>query len=126
MRSALATATKPAVRRGVTIVEVLVALVIVTIGLLGVSGSSVVAMRAVARVRHERAATNRALSRLALLYAGGCGRAASGELEPQPDGLGERWIVEHARPEVALLTSRVEWRDHGRPRALVLRSALLC
>jgi hypothetical protein len=100
--------------------------VIVTVGLLGASGSSVVAMRAVARVGHERAATNRALSRLALLYAGGCGRAASGESEPQSDGLGEQWIVDHTRPEVALLTARVEWRDHGRPRELVLESALLC
>jgi Tfp pilus assembly protein PilV len=109
-----------------TVVEVLVALVIVSVGLLGAAGSLAIATRALTRVRNEQAATTHAVSRLAVLAAAGCDRASSGTAAPGRDGMEERWIVEHSRSNVALLASRVEWQERNRAHALVLRSAVLC
>src|SRR6476661_1454215 len=57
------------VRRAFTVVEVLVALVVVTVGLLGVAGASAMALRASNAALRERAAITRARTRLALLGA---------------------------------------------------------
>jgi hypothetical protein len=113
-------------RTGLSVVEVLVALVIVSAGLLGAAGSSAIAVRALTRVHRERAASTRGASRLAVLAAAGCDRASSGMTDPGRDGIGERWVVERGRPSVALLTSYVEWHDRDRRRELVFRSAMLC
>lgn len=110
---------------GFTVVEVLVALVIVTVGLLGVAGASATALRASSAALRERAAATRARSRLALLEAAGCLNAASGELHGA-NGLTDRWTVEAIANGVRLAEVRAEWDDTGRRRALVLRGALLC
>ena len=112
-------------RRGFTVVEVLVALVIVTVGLLGVAGASAMALRASNAALRERAAVTRARTRLALLQAAGCGRATGGEL-PLAAGLVDRWRVEAAVNGVRLMQVRAEWDDVGRRRSVLLRSALLC
>lgn len=110
---------------GFTVVEVLVALVIVTVGLLGVAGASATALRASNAALREREAATRARTRLATLEAAGCATAESGERH-LAGGLTDSWIVGTATHGVRLLDVRVQWDDTGRRRALVLRSAILC
>lgn len=112
-------------RPGFTVVEVLVALVIVTVGLLGVAGASAMALRASNAALRERAAVTRARTRLALLQAAGCGGAADGQL-PLAAGLVDRWTANAAVNGVRLVQVRAEWDDVGRRRSVLLRSALLC
>jgi prepilin-type N-terminal cleavage/methylation domain-containing protein len=112
-------------RRGFTVVEVLVALIVVAAGLLGVAGASALALRASNAAMREQAAVSRARSRLALIEAGGCGSAVSGERH-LATGLVDRWNVGPLGHGVRLVDVSAEWEDTGRRRTLTLRSALLC
>jgi Tfp pilus assembly protein PilV len=112
-------------RPALTIVEVLVALMLVSVGLLGVAGTSALSFRTVVAAERERRAAQRVTMRLARLTAAGCERASSGELQ-EPD-LTERWTVVSAAGGIALIDAGVEWQGRGaQRRSLVLRSALVC
>ena len=115
----------PRAEHGFTLVEVLVALVVVTVGLLGVAGASALALRASSAALRERATVTRMRTRLALLSAAGCASAAGGHLS-LPAGLEDRWTVDPAVNGVRLVELRGEWDDLDRRRSVVLRSALLC
>ena len=112
-------------RDAFTVVEVLVALVIVTVGLLGVAGASATALRASNAALREQAAVARARTRLALLDAAGCGIAANGT-QLLSTGLEDRWTVAAVTNGVRFVEVRMEWDDVGRRKAVLLRSALLC
>jgi type IV pilus assembly protein PilV len=114
-----------AARRGFTVVEVLVALIVVAVGLLGVAGASAIALRASHAVMREQSAVSRARSRLALIQSGGCRSAASGERQVGPD-LTDRWTVGPLVHGVRLAEVSSDWDDTGRRRTVTLRSALLC
>ncbi len=116
----------PRRRAGLTIVEVLVALVILGVGLLGMAGSSALLLRTATSAALEQRAVRRLELRLASLIANGCGRAMSGTQENASDGVLERWTVEAAAHGAALIEASAQWRDGARARHLVLRSALLC
>ena len=113
-------------RFGLTIVEVLVALVILGVGLLGMAGSSALLFRTATSAALEERAVRRLELRLASLVATGCGRAISGTREAGDDGVLERWTVEAAGHGAALIEASAQWRDGARIRRFVLRSALLC
>lgn len=112
-------------RRGFTVVEVLIALIIVTIGLLGVAGASAVALRASGAALRERSAVTRARTRLVLLEAGGCAAATSGELRLAA-GRVDRWSAGPATNGVRLVQVRAEWDDTRGRRSVLLQGALLC
>ena len=112
-------------RRGFTVVEVLVALLIVAVGLLGVAGSSALALRSASAAMREQSAVARARTRLALIESGGCGSAVSGE-NHLATGLVDRWTVGPLTSGVRLLDASADWDDVGRRRTVILRSALLC
>lgn len=112
-------------RRGFTLVEVLVALIVVTVGLLGVAGVSATAVRAAGAAIRERAAVTRARSRIALLQSAGCIGAADGELWME-GRLVERWRVGPAMNGVRLIEAHAEWDDMGQRRMLLIPGALLC
>ena len=59
-------------RRGTTLVELLVALVVVTVGLLGLAGSAALVARELGASRREAAVTAAARSRLERLTSGPC------------------------------------------------------
>ena len=111
-------------RPAVTVVEVLVALMLVSIGLMGIAGTSAISFRTVVASERERRAMQRVTMRLARLTAGGCERASSGEA--QELDLHERWTVVSTNGGVALVDASVDWSGRGAQRSLVLRSALLC
>jgi Tfp pilus assembly protein PilV len=112
-------------RPALTVVEVLVALMLVSVGLLGIAGTSALSFRTVVAVERERRAMQHATIRFAGLAAAGCARASSGELHEAD--LHERWIVASAAGGVALVDASVDWQGKGsQRRSLTLRSALLC
>jgi Tfp pilus assembly protein PilV len=116
----------PSARPGLTVVEVLTALVIVSVGLLAMAGTSALSLRTVAAATRERRALRRLDLRLAALAAAGCGRAAGGTAADSRDSVRERWTVGAVIHGAALVDAGVEWREGARVRSITHRSALLC
>jgi Tfp pilus assembly protein PilV len=112
-------------RAGLTVVEVLVALVLLAVGLLGVAGQGAIAMRASSTAARERRAAQRAADRVALLRAQGCGAVRSGSADDPAAALTESWTVGPAGSAVAI-DVEVRWRAPAGPRMLPLRSGILC
>ncbi|HET7189586.1 MAG TPA: hypothetical protein VFI52_15650 [Gemmatimonadaceae bacterium] len=113
-------------RAGLTVVEVLAALVMVSVGLLGVAGTSALALRTASFASRERHALGRLQLRLATLAAAGCGSASSGSVAAAADGVREEWTVGPELRGAALVTASVEWRDGAGSRAMTARSAIVC
>lgn len=126
MRFHLSCALRRRRRAGLTVVEVLAALVVVSVGLLGMAGTSALSFRAATAAGRERRAVARLQLRLAMLSATGCRRAASGVEAGAVDGVLVRWTVADAVGGAALIEASAEWVEGGRSRSLALRSALLC
>ena len=122
-RDAISDATGP---RGVSIVEVLVALVLLSVGLLGVAGNGAIAARASSGAARERRAVQRAGDRLAALREQGCSVARSGALSDPRAALAERWTVGAVVGGAALVDEEVRWRAPAGERTLLLRGGLLC
>jgi prepilin-type N-terminal cleavage/methylation domain-containing protein len=118
--------TGPARHRGVSIVEVLVALVLLAVGLLGVAGNGAIAMRASGGAARERRAAQRAGDRLAALREQGCASARSGTLVDPAAALVERWTVGAVAAGAALVDAEVRWRAPAGQRVLLLRGGILC
>ncbi len=115
-------------RAGLSVVEVLVALVVVSVGLLGMAGTSALSLRTATSAAREWRAVRRLELRLAALAAAGCTGAATGSagaLE-EGDGVRERWTEAAPLRGAALVEVAADWRDGARVRETVLRSAILC
>jgi Tfp pilus assembly protein PilV len=126
MRSHHDTAGRPRRRSGLTIAELLVALVLLTVGLLGVAGASARAIGVSGKAARERRATQRAADRIAVLASQGCSAARSGSFVDSTLSLTERWTVSSSAAGVALVTADVRWMAQGGARSIALRSAILC
>jgi type IV pilus assembly protein PilV len=111
---------------GVSVVEVLVALVLLAIGLLGVAGNGAIAVRASSSAARERRAAQRAADRLAALREQGCATARSGALVDPGSATIERWTVGAVVGGAALTDVEVRWRAPAGQRVILLRSGLLC
>ena len=129
MRSADASAhhTRTVSRRrsGVSIVEVLVALVLLAVGLLGVAGNGAIAVRASAGAARERRAAQRAADRLAALREPGCAAARSGALVDPAAAAVERWTVGAVAGGATLVDVEVRWRAPGGQLGQLLRGGEL-
>jgi len=113
-------------RRGLSIVEVLVALVLLTVGLLGVAGASARAIRVSSAAARERRGTQRAADRIALIASQGCTAARSGMLADSVASMTEQWTVTRSAATVAFVDADVRWSASGGTRSVTLRSAILC
>ncbi|HEV7990405.1 MAG TPA: prepilin-type N-terminal cleavage/methylation domain-containing protein [Gemmatimonadaceae bacterium] len=113
-------------RAGLSIVEVLVALVLITVGLLGVAGASARAIRVSTSAARERRATQRAANRVAVLASQGCSAARGGALADSAAQMSERWTVTPTAAGVSLVDAAVRWNASGGARSVTLRSAILC
>lgn len=125
MRTSLRLTTPSARRRGFSIVEVIVAMMIVTVGLLGIAGSTALALRTTLDATRRRDAAERAQSRLALLAATGCARASSGSATDATRQLTEQWSV-RATGQFQQVTDSITWVGASGSGTFTLTTAIPC
>jgi prepilin-type N-terminal cleavage/methylation domain-containing protein len=111
-------------RRGFTLVELLVAVVLIEIGLLALVASGASLVRQVTTTRARLAAVNAAANRLQLLGATPCA-AANGTSANSP-GLVERWTADVQPNGTRELRDSVTFLAMGSTHAIVLRTRLPC
>jgi len=109
-----------------SVVEVLVALMIVSIGLLGIAGSSALALRSTLDAAHRREAAQRATSRVAQLASAGCDLAANGAAIDAEHQIAERWTVASRVNGFAMVTDSVSWMSARGSRTFSLTTAISC
>ena len=113
-------------RSGLSVVEVLVALMLVTVGLLAMAGSTALALRTSSDALRRRQASQRIASRMAQLSATGCALARAGAIvDPQLNGI-ERWTVAPTANGFAEVTDSVDWLTPNGRRTLAIVSAIPC
>ena len=120
------TATPRPRRCGLSVVEVLVALLLVTIGLMGIAGNTAVALRTTMEAARRHDATQRALIRLAQLSAAGCTQVMSGALTDTAQQVSEEWDVLAGPNGFTTFTERVDWLSARGPATMSLRGAIAC
>jgi prepilin-type N-terminal cleavage/methylation domain-containing protein len=113
-------------RDGFSIVEVLVALVLLTVGMLGIAGNCSLAVRVTGAAAHERRAAQRAADRIAELTSQGCVAARGGLITGDAAEFSERWTIGASGSSAALVDAEVRWASPSGERSVVLRSAILC
>lgn len=111
-------------RPGFTLVETLVALVLLQIGMLAVAGTGAVAARELAIARRTALAAEVARNRVETLRAGAC--TASGRGSASANGLVESWSVVADGSTRAIVDSVEFPLPGGRRGVQVARAALLC
>src|SRR3954468_11725557 len=100
-------------RSGLSIVELLVALVLLAVGLLGVAGAGARAMRMGAAAARERRAAQRASDRVATIASQGCAAARGGVLVDSVASMTEQWAVTPTAAGVALVSADLHWAASG-------------
>jgi Tfp pilus assembly protein PilV len=111
-------------RRGFTLVETLVALVLVQFGLLAVAAMSGVAARDVATATRISSARDVARERVERLRAGACGATLEGSASTP--ALTEHWSI-RGDSIVRFVRDSVEYRlPAGRRGRIVIEQAVLC
>jgi prepilin-type N-terminal cleavage/methylation domain-containing protein len=89
----------PRSRSGFTVMELIVAIVILSVGLLGLAATSGVVMRLIGGGSHQTVAANVALARFETLRALSCGRVAGGSASNR--NVQEIWTVTPVGPVAA-------------------------
>ncbi len=113
-------------RSGFSVVEVLVALMLVTVGMMAIAGSTALALRTTLDATRRREAEERATTRLSLLSAAGCAAASAGVSIDSTARVAERWWVVMQANGVATITDSVDWISARGPRSFALTSAVTC
>ena len=117
--------------RGFTIVEVLIALILLTVGALALAAGSGMAVRMIGRGGQLTEAATLAAGRIEILRrlgrtgSPGCGALVSGSLVP-PGQLAEQWWVSGsgaARTVVVVVSYPGRWATSGDSVATVIRCA---
>lgn len=111
---------------GFSIVDVLVALMLIAVGLMGLAGSTTLALRTTLDAAHRREAAARVSSRLAQLEAAGCARAAGGFAADSSRQIAERWTVAARINGFSTVTDQVDWMSARGARSFALTSAIPC
>jgi Tfp pilus assembly protein PilV len=109
-----------------TVVEVLVALVVLAAGLLALGGSGALAIRSTAAATRERRAVQGGADRIAVLRAGGCAAARSGAAADSTARIAERWTVGAVAGGAVMVDEEVRWSTPAGWRTVLLRGAILC
>ena len=112
-------------RQGFSIVEVIVAMMIVTIGLLGIAGSTTIALRTTVDANRRRDAAAQAQSRLAMLSAAGCARASGGSATDPARRVTEQWSV-RAIGAFQVATDSITWIGASGNGAFALTTTIPC
>lgn len=111
-------------RYGFTLIEVLVAIVLIHVGLLSLVAASAMLVRRSTETRAESAALEAASNRLETLGAGPC--TPSSGTTTGPFGLREEWSAQLVPPATLFVRDSVSYGIPSRRRAIVLRIGVPC
>jgi Tfp pilus assembly protein PilV len=111
-------------RNAFTLIEVLIAVVLIDVGLLALVGAGSVLVRRTTELRLRAAAARVAADRLQLLGAGAC--AASSGIAAGAQGLREFWSATSPTNGVREFYDSVAFSVAGVDRAVALRTRLPC
>lgn len=114
----------PRSRLGLSIIEVLMALVLVAVGIVGIAGASALALRTATASAQEHRAQRRAELRIAQLSARGCAGPSFGS--DSASAILEHWSITTVANGGALLDEVVSWPAARGARRVALRTALIC
>src|SRR5690348_9446427 len=114
----------PSARRGFTLVEVLVAIVLIEVGLLALSASSAIVVREALLARARVAALETSRNRVETLAASPCA-ATSGSVSVG-SGLRDDWSTQLVPGSAREIRDSVTVTVQGRTRAVVLRTRTPC
>lgn len=112
-------------RSGFTLVELLVAVVLVDVGLLAIVGAGAVVVRRTSELRARSTAVRVASNRLELLRGiGPCTTVTGGE--DMPSGMAEAWSVQVQASDVRDITDSVSYQSPTGSAGVVLRTRVPC
>jgi len=113
-------------RSGLSVIEVLVALILVSVGLMGIAGSTALALRTTLESTRRRHAAQRVESRFAQLSAAGCAHAVGGNDSDTPQQLSEQWAVAARVNGFATISDTVTWMTASGTKSFSMSSAIAC
>ncbi|CAN5919470.1 hypothetical protein BH11GEM1_BH11GEM1_36100 [soil metagenome] len=126
MRTAHLSSNVRQCRPGFSVVEVMVALIVVSVGLLAIAGSTALTLRTSLDATRRHAAAEQAASRVARLTAGGCDRAAGGRAASADGQMTEQWSVGARVNGFLVVSDTVRWTSARGARTFSLASAIAC
>lgn len=110
--------------RGLTLVELVVAVMIFTVGLLGLASTAGVVVRQMGEGASQTIAAQTAASRFESLRATPCLNVTGGTAKVR-SGVSEVWIRQTA-PRSIIVTDTVKYTSRGKTRRYVYRSVIPC
>lgn len=110
-------------RKGFSLIELMVAIMILTVGLLGLAASSAVATQMIGAGGRHTLAASVAQSRFEMLRRGRCAALTSGSSYTR--GVSESWQIDSVRAS-AFITARVTYQTRRGPRTQTYRSVRPC
>ena len=110
-------------RQGFSLIELMVAIMVLTVALLGLAASSAVATQMIGAGGRHTLAASVAQSRFEMLRRGSCQALAGGSSYTR--GVSESWQVDSIRTS-AFITARVTYHTRRGPRTQTFRSVRPC
>ena|SRR5688572_13996393 len=110
-------------RKGFSLIELMVAMMVLTVALLGLAATSAVATQMIGASGRSTLAASVAQSRFELLQRGSCAALSGGSNYTR--GVSETWTIDSVRVS-AFLTASVTYHTRRGPRTQVFRSVRPC
>ena len=110
-------------RRGFTLVELMIAVVLLSVGMLALAGSAAMVVRSMTTATMRTRAATLAASRLDELRSGGCGLIAAGSVKER--GVTLAWTVTPMPKGVVIDMTAVYLTGHGK-RSVATRNVIAC
>ena len=110
-------------RKGFSLIELMVAIMVLTVALLGLAGSTAVATQMIGAGGRHTLAASVAQSRFEMLRRGSCATLTGGSMNTR--GISESWQIDSVRAS-AFITSRVTYHTRRGLRTQTFRSVRPC
>ena len=115
----------PRARYGFTIIELMIAIVVLSIGVLGLAGTSAMVSRMIGGAAQQTIAANVAATRFEKMRSRQCSAITSGTATLR--GTSEAWTVSSVGTALKFVVDTVSWRGAGQSKSnLVFQSYVKC
>ena len=115
----------PRARHGFTIIELMIAIVVLSIGVLGLAGTSAMVSRMIGGAAQQTIAANVAATRFEKMRSRQCSAITSGTATLR--GTSEAWTVSSVGTALKFVVDTVSWRGAGQSKSnLVFQSYVKC